>query len=59
LTPDPSNDMCGRSGFLIHGDSVSHPGDASDGCIILSRAEREAIVKSGIKLLCVTDHISS
>jgi hypothetical protein len=45
LTPDPSNDMCGRSGFLIHGDSISHPGDASDGCIIFSRAERQAIVK--------------
>jgi len=59
LTPDPSNDMCGRSGFLIHGDSVSHPGDASEGCIILSRSEREAIVKSGIRQLYVIDHISN
>lgn len=59
LTPDPGNDMCGRRGFLIHGDSVSHPGDASDGCIILSRPEREAIVKTGLKLLFVTDCISN
>jgi hypothetical protein len=58
LTPDPSNDMCGRSGFLIHGDSIAHPGDASDGCIILSRAEREAIVKTGLRLLFVTGVIS-
>jgi hypothetical protein len=58
LTPDPANDMCGRSGFLIHGDSISHPGDASDGCIILTRPEREAIVKTGLKLLIVVDTIS-
>jgi hypothetical protein len=50
--------MCDRSGFLIHGDSFSHPGDASDGCIILSRPEREAIVRTGIKLLYVTDTLS-
>jgi Protein of unknown function (DUF2778) len=55
LTPDPSNVMCGRSNFLIHGDSISHPGNASEGCIILSRSEREAIVKTGLKLLRVTD----
>lgn len=59
LTPDSSNQMCGRSNFLIHGDSVSHPGDASEGCIILSRSEREAIVKTGLNLLLVTDHISN
>jgi Protein of unknown function (DUF2778) len=59
LTPDPSNDMCGRGDFLIHGDSISHPGNASEGCIILSRSEREAIVKTGLKLLFVTDHISN
>jgi hypothetical protein len=43
---------------LIHGDSISHPGDASDGCIIFSRAEREAIVKTGLKLLFVTNVVS-
>ena len=43
LTPDPSNDMFGRSGFLIHGDSIANPGQASEGCIILPRAARQRI----------------
>lgn len=47
LTPDAANDMCGRAGFLIHGDSVVHPGTASEGCIILGRAIREKIWDSG------------
>lgn len=34
LVPDPDNQMFGRSGFLIHGDSIVHPGTASKGCII-------------------------
>ena len=46
LTPDPANDMCGRSGFLIHGDSAKAPGTASQGCIILARAVRERIWES-------------
>jgi hypothetical protein len=46
LTPAPTNDMFGRDGFLIHGDSLEHPGTASHGCIILPRAIREAIAKS-------------
>lgn len=55
LTPDPSNEMFGRDGFLIHGDSVIHPGTASEGCIILSRDVREAIAISGDKDLQVID----
>lgn len=47
LIPDPANEMFGRSGFLIHGDSISHPGMASRGCIILERAIREQIAASG------------
>jgi hypothetical protein len=47
LEPDPSNDMHGRDGFLIHGDSHSHPGEASLGCIVLQRQIREAIWDSG------------
>lgn len=43
LTPFSTNEMFGRSGFLIHGDSLKHPGDASCGCIILGRIERELI----------------
>jgi hypothetical protein len=58
LTPDPANDMCGRGGFLIHGDSISHPGDASDWCISVTRSERGAIVKTGLKLSIVVGAVS-
>jgi hypothetical protein len=34
LTPDPANQMFGRSGFLIHGDTADRTHTASDGCII-------------------------
>lgn len=47
LEPDPANEMFGRSGFLIHGDSVKHPGTASEGCIIQARATRELVWESG------------
>ncbi len=35
LEPDPSNDMCGRSLFRIHGDNPAMNHTASDGCIIM------------------------
>jgi hypothetical protein len=47
LTPDAANTMFGRSGFLIHGDSIARPGFASRGCIIAGRLIREAIAASG------------
>lgn len=47
LVPDERNEMFGRSGFLIHGDSVSKPGTASLGCIIIPRKFREQIWDSG------------
>ncbi|MGJ3350435.1 tlde1 domain-containing protein [Morganella sp. Je.2.23] len=47
LTPDAGNSMCGRDGFLIHGDSVSNPGTASTGCIVLIKSRRKEIVDSG------------
>lgn len=47
LEPDPANQMHGRSGFCIHGDSVFHPGTASLGCIILPRNVRRMIWESG------------
>ena len=53
LTPAAENEMCGRSGFLIHGDSVVHPGTASEGCIILPRPVRERIWSSGDTALTV------
>jgi type VI secretion system (T6SS) effector TldE1-like protein len=43
LTPDPSNEMFGRSGFFIHADSVVHPGQASEGCIVMPQSVRIAI----------------
>ncbi|WP_071988478.1 tlde1 domain-containing protein [Serratia sp. M24T3] len=47
LFPNPRNRMFGRSGFLIHGDSVKHPGSASDGCIILPLPVRQRLWSSG------------
>ncbi|MET1536748.1 tlde1 domain-containing protein [Burkholderia sola] len=47
LTPNAGTDTQHRSGFMIHGDSVAHPGQASDGCIILDRRARERIWSSG------------
>lgn len=47
LMPDPGTATFGRSGFRIHGDSIAHPDTASHGCIILPRAVRDAIWRSG------------
>ena len=49
LVASPTTDIFGRSGFLIHGDSLEHPGahEASHGCIILAHAVREQIWESG------------
>jgi hypothetical protein len=41
LIPDPANEMFGRAGFYMHGDKVSAPGNASEGCIIMPRHIRE------------------
>lgn len=46
LRPDAANAMFGRSGFLIHGDSVTNPGCASKGCIILPRIVRDLIAQT-------------
>jgi len=55
LLPDPLNTMYGRSGMLVHGDSVISPGKrmASEGCIILPRQIREQIWNSGDHALTV------
>ena len=37
LWPLPFTNMWGRNGMEIHGDSRSHPGRASNGCMIMSR----------------------
>ena len=43
----------GRTLFRIHGDSLHNPGTASEGCIVLSRAARIKISKSGDTVLYV------
>lgn len=53
LEPAASNDMHGRSGFLIHGDNSRRNRTGSHGCIILDRAARIAIAASGVRELVV------
>lgn len=53
LEPLPENEMFGRSGFLIHGDSRTAPGSASLGCIILNKVLRQQIWESGDHLIGV------
>ncbi len=53
LTPADGTETFGRSGFLIHGDSIQHSGSASHGCIILNRHVREAMAASHDQLLKV------
>jgi len=51
LTPYPENNMCGRDGFLIHGDN--NKGTASKGCIILDLEFRRIIAESDDRELIV------
>ena len=46
LIPDPTNEMFGRSDFYMHGDTISNPGCASEGCIIVPRNIRNAVASS-------------
>jgi hypothetical protein len=41
LIPDPANNMLGRGGFYLHGDTVQYQ-SASEGCIIQPRPTRDA-----------------
>lgn len=47
LEPFAENEEFGRGGFLMHGDSKEHPGEASLGCIIMPRNVREQVWNSG------------
>lgn len=47
LTPMPETETFGRTGFLIHGDSKTAPGSASQGCVILPHFVREKVWESG------------
>lgn len=59
LTPDPANQMFGRAGFLIHGDSVVEPGTASRGCIIMARTVRNQVAGSGDTSLEVVSGVAA
>jgi len=47
LVPDSDNEMFGRGDFRVHGDSLTAPGTASEGCIVMPRAVREQMWNSG------------
>lgn len=47
LVPDPANDMMGRGSFYVHGDTPALNQSASEGCIIMPRAVRNAMWISG------------
>ena len=51
LYPDAGNNMCGRSGFLIHGGGCS--GDPSEGCIVIEDENIRYKIKSGATLKVV------
>lgn len=53
LEPFAENNMCGRSGFLIHGESSRYPGQASEGCIVVAPQYRKRIFESGDKVVIV------
>lgn len=43
LIPELANEMFGRAGFFIHGDTSAMNHSASEGCIILSKVMRSQI----------------
>ena len=51
LFPDSGTNMCGRSGFLIHGGGCS--GDPSEGCIVIEDQNIRYKIKSGATLKVV------
>lgn len=59
LDPDVTNEMFGRADFLIHGDSIIHPGFASDGCIIQAYEVRVKVWESGDHRLQVVSSVSN
>ncbi len=43
LTPMAGTNTFGRTGLMIHGDSITHPGRASTGCIIENLHARQQV----------------
>ena len=54
LEPCNGTQTFGRAGFLMHGDSLKHPGEASEGCVIMQRWVRERVWLSEDRALTVT-----
>jgi len=46
LDPNRGTETFGRSGFLMHGDSLTDPGNASEGCIVTDRDTRRRVFQS-------------
>ena len=55
LVPADETETFGRDAFRIHGDSISNPGNASHGCIILPKFVRQFIIENSCKLLTVVE----
>lgn len=51
LTPMQDTNTFGRSAFMCHGDSIPHPGEASEGCIVLPRFARQRLWESGVHVI--------
>jgi hypothetical protein len=52
LYPSSSNNMCGRSGFLIHCGGCS--GNPSEGCIVIESDSTRYLIKSGASLKVIS-----
>jgi hypothetical protein len=52
LYPSSTNNMCGRSGFLIHGGGCS--GNPSEGCIVIEDQNTRYRIKSGATLKVIS-----
>ena len=53
INPLPGTETFGRGDFEEHGDSLTNPGEASHGCIILDRPHRILRAASAVKQLRV------
>lgn len=52
LTPAGTNNMYGRSGFFMHLDNPAHPGESSDGCIVMpTYAALESITDTELQVI--------
>ena len=54
LLPTNGTNVYGRTGLMMHGDSISHPGQASSGCIIENLEARQRVWNSGDHVVTVT-----